>query len=174
MDISIFGLGYVGCVSLGCLAKNGHNVIGVDVSETKVKLINNGLPTIIEKDIDIVIQEQHLKGKISATSDFAYAINKTEISIVAVGTPSCKKGYLELKYVFNVAEHLGEALKDKREFHIVAIRSTVLPGTVTKFTKIVEEISGKKNNIHFAIVSNPEFLREGTAVYDYFHPLSPS
>lgn len=144
MNISIFGLGYVGCVSLGCLAKNGYTVIGVDVSETKVKLINSGLPTIIEKDIDVIIQEQHLKGKISATSDFDDAIKKTEISIVAVGTPSCKKGYLELKYVFNVAEHIGEALKDKTDFHIVAIRSTVLPGTVAKFAKLVEEISGKK------------------------------
>jgi GDP-mannose 6-dehydrogenase len=170
MNISIFGLGYVGCVSLGCLAKNGHTVIGVDTSETKVRQINNGLPTIIEKDIDIIIQEEHLKGKISATTDFNAAIEKTEVSIVAVGTPSSAKGHLNLEYIFTVAEHFAEALKNKDEFHTIAIRSTVFPGTIQKFEKIIEDGSGKKANKDFAVVSNPEFLREGTAVHDYYHP----
>jgi GDP-mannose 6-dehydrogenase len=170
MNISIFGLGYVGCVSLGCLAKNGHTVIGVDTSETKVRQINNGLPTIIEKDIDIIIQEEHLRGKISATTDFNYAIQKTDVSIVAVGTPSSAKGHLNLEYIFTVAEHLGEALKNKKEFHIVAIRSTVFPGTIQKFERLIEDASGKKANKDFAVVSNPEFLREGTAVHDYYNP----
>ena len=170
MDISIFGLGYVGCVSLGCLAKNGHKVIGVDVSETKVKQINSGLATIIEKDIDVIIKEEHLKGNISATTDFIIAIQKTEISIVAVGTPSSAKGHLNLNYIFKVAEHLGDALQKKDSFHTIAIRSTVFPGTIEKFEKIIETISGKKRNKDFAVVSNPEFLREGTAVYDYHHP----
>lgn len=170
MNISIFGLGYVGCVSLGCLAKNGHKVIGVDVSETKVKQINSGLATIIEKDIDVIIKEEHLKGNISATTDFIIAIQKTEISIVAVGTPSSAKGHLNLNYIFKVAEHLGDALQKKDSFHTIAIRSTVFPGTIEKFEKIIETISGKKRNKDFAVVSNPEFLREGTAVYDYHHP----
>ena len=100
MKISIFGLGYVGCVSLGCLAKNGHNIIGVDVSETKVKQINSGLPTIIEKDIDIIIQEEHLKGTISATTDFVQAVKDTEVSIIAVGTPSTSTGHLNLDFIF--------------------------------------------------------------------------
>jgi GDP-mannose 6-dehydrogenase len=127
MNISIFGLGYVGCVSLGCLAKNGHTVIGVDTSETKVRQINSGLPTIIEKDIDIIIQEEHLRGRISATTDFNYAIENTELSIVAVGTPSSPKGHLNLEYIFNVADHFAEALQSKEDFHVIAIRSTVFP-----------------------------------------------
>lgn len=170
MNISIFGLGYVGCVSLGCLARNGHTVIGVDVSETKVKQINSGLPTIIEKDIDVIVQEEHTKGRISATTDFDAAIKATEVSIIAVGTPSSDTGHLNLSYIFKVAENFGRVLATKEEFHIIAIRSTVMPGTAEKFAAIVEEFSGKKANVDFAMVSNPEFLREGTAVYDYFHP----
>jgi GDP-mannose 6-dehydrogenase len=170
MNISIFGLGYVGCVSLGCLARNGHTMTGVDTSETKVKQINRGLPTIIEKDIDVIIEEEHAKGKISATTDFIAAIKKTDVSIIAVGTPSGAKGHLNLEYIFKVAEHFGEALKKKDSFHVIAIRSTVFPGTLKKFSQIVEEISGKKRDIDFAVVSNPEFLREGTAVHDYFNP----
>jgi GDP-mannose 6-dehydrogenase len=170
MNISIFGLGYVGCVSLGCLAKNGHTVIGVDVSDTKVRQINSGLATIIEKDIDVIVQEEHTKGRISATTDFEDAIHKTEVSIIAVGTPSSATGHLNLSYIFKVAENFGRVLKLKNEFHAIAIRSTVMPGTADKFASIVEEFSGKKRNVDFAMVSNPEFLREGTAVYDYYHP----
>ncbi|HEY4109083.1 nucleotide sugar dehydrogenase [Puia sp.] len=170
MNISIFGLGYVGCVSLGCLARNGHNVIGVDVNETKVRQINNGLPTIIEKDIDIIIQEERSRNRIVATTDFAYAIKNTDISIIAVGTPSGENGHLNLSYIFQVANHFGQVMKEKKTFHVIAIRSTVLPGTVEKFAGIVEDISQKKHNVDFSVVSNPEFLREGTAVFDYNHP----
>ncbi|MDB5287247.1 MAG: GDP-mannose dehydrogenase [Mucilaginibacter sp.] len=170
MNISIFGLGYVGCVSLGCLAKNGHNVVGVDVSQTKVNQINNGLPTIIEKDIDVIIKEQFEAQRIRATTDFKEAIFNTEISIVAVGTPTGPNGHLNLDYIFNVANNLGEVLKEKNDFHIIAIRSTVMPGTSDKFAAIVEEVSGKKHGKDFAMVSNPEFLREGTAVKDYYNP----
>jgi GDP-mannose 6-dehydrogenase len=170
MNISIFGLGYVGCVSLGCLAQSGHTVIGVDISETKVKQINSGLPTIIEKDIDIIIHEEHEKGRISATTDFQKAILNTELSIIAVGTPSSNNGHLDLTYIFKVAEQFGEALKNKNEFHVISIRSTVMPGTTDKFAQIIEQKSGKKKNIDFAVVCNPEFLREGSAVHDYFNP----
>ena len=170
MDISIFGLGYVGCVSLGCLAKNGHNVIGVDVSETKVGQINKGLPTIVEKDIDVIIKEQFEAGRIKATTDFRCAILETEISIIAVGTPSTTHGHLNLEHIFNLAEDFGKVLAEKNSFHIISIRSTVMPGTADKFATIVEEKSGKLRNVHFAMVSNPEFLREGTAVQDYYNP----
>src|SRR5688572_4931373 len=108
MNISIFGLGYVGCVSLGCLARNGHNVTGVDVSQTKVDQINAGLPTIIEKDIDVIIREEHSNGRIKATTDFNKAIHDTDLSIVAVGTPSSNTGHLNLQYIFKVAENFGE------------------------------------------------------------------
>lgn len=170
MNISIFGLGYVGCVSIGCLAKNGHHVIGVDVSQVKVDQINQGMATIIEKDIDEMIAEQRKMGSIEATTDPTYAIEHSDITIVAVGTPSSSKGHLNLDYIFKVAEATGKALQIKDRFHVIAIRSTIMPGTCDRFAAIVEEFSGKKRNVDFAMVSNPEFLREGTAVHDYYHP----
>ncbi|MDP2685099.1 MAG: nucleotide sugar dehydrogenase [bacterium] len=170
MRISIFGLGYVGCVSLGCLANNGHSIIGVDVSDIKVNLINTGSPTIIEKDIDTIIADNFKKGRIEATKSHLDAVLKTDISIICVGTPSSEAGHLNMDYIFNTANQIGESLKDKNTFHTIAIRSTVLPGTNEKYGKIVEEASGKKRNVDFAIVSNPEFLREGSAVEDYYNP----
>lgn len=170
MNISIFGLGYVGCVSLGCLAKNGHNVIGVDVSNEKVDQINKGIATIVEKDIDEIILEQTKNGRISATTDSNKAVLNSEISIVCVGTPSSEKGHLNLEYIFGVAKNIGTTLIIKKEYHVVVIRSTIMPGTCEKVTRIIEEVSGKKAGIDFDVVDNPEFLREGTAVKDYFNP----
>ncbi|MCC9138544.1 nucleotide sugar dehydrogenase [Pontibacter silvestris] len=170
MVISIFGLGYVGCVSLGCLAKNGHQVIGVDVSPFKVDLINRGVPTILEKDIDTIIKDGFDKGKISATMCADEAVLNSEVSIICVGTPSSPHGHLNLSYIFKTAEQIGEALQEKEEFHTVVIRSTVLPGTNEKFGEIIEKVSGKKRGKHFSVVSNPEFLREGSAVKDYYRP----
>lgn len=170
MNISIFGLGYVGCVGAACCAKLGHKVIGNDISENKVNLINNGRPTIIEADIEDLIKEAHDKGLLEATMDYHYAVHNSEISFIVVGTPSSKEGHLNLKYIYAVAEQIGGAMKDKDEFHIIAIRSTVLPGTNKTVGEIVEKASGKENGKDFAIVSNPEFLREGTAVQDYMNP----
>ena len=170
MKISIFGLGYVGCVGAACLAKLGHHVIGNDVSENKVNLINQGKPTIIEADIDELIKEGHDKGLIEATMDYHYAVHNSEISFIVVGTPSSKEGHLNLNYIYGVARQIGEAMKDKHEFHIVAIRSTVLPGTNQKVGEIIAEASGKERGKDFTVVSNPEFLREGTAVKDYMEP----
>ncbi len=170
MNISIFGLGYVGCVGAACCAKLGHKVIGVDVSENKVNLINSGRPTIIEDEIEELCKEGHDKGLLSATMDTHYAVHNSEVSFIVVGTPSSKEGHLNLNYIYTVARQIGEALKDKEKFHIVAIRSTVLPGTNEKVGKIIEEASGKKRGEAFTIVSNPEFLREGTSVHDYFNP----
>jgi GDP-mannose 6-dehydrogenase len=170
MNISIFGLGYVGCVSLGCLAKNGHKIIGVDVSQTKVDQINSGKATIIEKDIDTIIANQRKAGNIEATTNAKEAVLKTEISIICVGTPSSDRGHLNLEYIFKVAEDIGYALKEKNEFHIIAIRSTITPGTCDKISILIENYSKKKRNHDFAVVDNPEFLREGTAVHDYFNP----
>lgn len=170
MKISIFGLGYVGCVSLGCLAKNGHIVVGVDINQNKVDLINQGMPTIIEKEIDSIIKNQFLKGKVSATTDPNEGVNNSEISIIAVGTPSTIHGHLNLDYIFEVSRSIGKAIKIKDEFHIIAIRSTILPGTCDKVAEVIEKNSGKKRNEGFAIVDNPEFLREGSAVADYYNP----
>lgn len=170
MNISIFGLGYVGSVGLGCLAKNGHRVIGVDLSEAKVNAINNGESPIVEKDIDKIIAEQHKTGNIEATQDSRYAVLNTDVSFICVGTPSTPNGHLNLSAIFKVAGEIGKSIKEKNRFHTVVIRSTVLPGTNETVTKIIEEVSGKESDKDFAIVSNPEFLREGTAVHDYFNP----
>jgi len=170
MNISIFGLGYVGCVSLACLAKNGHTVIGVDVVSQKNDRINLGKATIIEKDIDELIETYWKEGKISAIQDSKEAVMLTDISIVCVGTPSNVNGHLNLNAIYETAEHIGKALKFKDSFHITVIRSTVLPGTNQKVGEIIAKNSGKIRNVDFAIVSNPEFLREGSAVKDYFNP----
>ncbi|MCQ2146350.1 MAG: UDP-glucose/GDP-mannose dehydrogenase family protein [Bacteroidales bacterium] len=170
MKISIFGLGYVGCVGMGCLAAKGHEVIGVDVSEEKIRLINDGLPTIVERDIDVLISEARSKELISATKDYVEAVHSTDITFLCVGTPSSSNGHLNLDYIFQTAREIGEALREKEGFHVVVIRSTVFPGTNEKVTEMIEELSGKRRNVDFAVVSNPEFLREGTAVKDYQNP----
>lgn len=170
MNISIFGLGYVGCVGAACCAKLGHHVIGVDVTENKVSLINAGRPTIIEAEIDELVRAAHEKGLLEATQDTNYAVQNSDISFIAVGTPSTKQGHLNLDYIFECARNIGKALANKDSFHVVAIRSTVLPGTNANVAAIIEEASGKKEGTDFAMVSNPEFLREGTAVQDYLHP----
>ncbi len=170
MNISIFGLGYVGCVGMGCLASSGHQIIGVDVESLKVDLINQGQPTIIEKDIDKIIKEQFQKKNIRATIDHFDAVLNSEVSIICVGTPSSAQGHLNLEYIYQTAKQIGLALKEKDSFHVVAIRSTVLPGTNHRVGEIIEEVSGKRRNTDFSVVSNPEFLREGSAVQDYFNP----
>lgn len=170
MNISIFGLGYVGCVGIGCLASQGHKMTGVDVSDVKVNLINSGKPTIVEKDIDELIKKGFDEGRISATLDYKQAVLNTDISFICVGTPSAENGHLNLNFIYQTAKEIGESLKDKNGFHIVVIRSTVFPGTNAKISEIIENESGKHKNVDFAVVSNPEFLREGTAVNDYLNP----
>jgi GDP-mannose 6-dehydrogenase len=170
MNISIFGLGYVGCVSLGCLAKNGFTVVGVDVNNDKVDQINNGVATIVENEIDEIISTSLKNNRIKATTNVEEAVLQTDISIICVGTPSTEKGHLNLDYIYKVAESIGAALKSKNSYHIIAIRSTILPGTCEKVSRIIEMASGKKEGTDFDIVDNPEFLREGTAVHDYFNP----
>lgn len=170
MNISIFGLGYVGCVGAACFASMGHKVVGVDVSATKVNLIKEGRPTIIERDIEELTRKGHQSGLLTATTDATEAVRSTDISFIAVGTPGSGHGHLDLSYIYGVARQIGEALKDKESFHIVAIRSTVMPGTNKKVTDIIAEASGKTPGEAFAVVSNPEFLREGTSVKDFMNP----
>lgn len=170
MKISIFGLGYVGCVGMGCMADMGHKIIGVDINEEKVAMINNGHATIEEKDIDQLIKSGRKNNQIEATTDPQKAVLNTEISFICVGTPNLPNGHLDLRAIKSVAQSIGSALKNKNEYHIVVIRSTVTPGTNKKVGEIIEQESGKKNNDEFAIVSNPEFLREGSAVQDFFSP----
>tara|TARA_R110002124_G_scaffold280092_1_gene453164 strand:- start:2606 stop:3910 length:1305 start_codon:yes stop_codon:yes gene_type:complete len=170
MNISVFGLGYVGCVSMGCLSKLGHSVIGVDVSEHKVNLINAGKATIIEEGISELIEKGVESGNLKATTSAKEAVQETEFSFICVGTPVAPTGVMNLDYVKNVAQDIGQALREKDSFHVVAVRSTVPPGTCAMVSGIIQEISGKVPEINYTVISNPEFLREGTAVDDYFDP----
>lgn len=171
MKISIFGLGYVGAVSAACLAKDGHEVIGVDPSAIKLELINQGKTPIIEEDIGALIENAVKDGRLRATSDVGAAISESEISLICVGTPSQLNGRLDLKYVRRVCEEIGEAIKDKSEFHVVVARSTMLPGSMGSVViPTLEASSGKRAGVDFGVCNNPEFLREGTAVYDFYHP----
>lgn len=170
MDISVFGLGYVGCVSMACLAASGHSVIGVDINEAKVNLINQGGCPIVEKGLDELIAEQRLKGRLSATTDASEAVRQTEVSFISVGTPPQTTGHLDHSAVFRVIEDIAQGLKEKDTFHIIAIRSTVFPGTAEKAICLLQEISGKSKGTDFSLVINPEFLREGSALEDYYSP----
>ncbi len=171
MKISVFGLGYVGTVSAGCLANDGHEVIGVDPVQTKVNLINNGQTPIIEADIGQIIASMVQAGRLRATDDPAQAIEETDLSFVCVGTPSQANGNLDLRYMRRICEQIGQGLKDKAARHVVVIRSTILPGTMRKIViPILEESSGKKAGADFGVCHNPEFLREGSAVKDFNSP----
>ena len=171
MKISIFGLGYVGTVSAGCLAQDGHEVIGVDPVRTKVDMINAGQCPIIEADIGEVISATVKNGRLRATDDHAEAIHQTELSFVCVGTPSQANGNLDLTYIRRVCETIGKTLKNKPARHTVIIRSTILPGTMRQVViPTIEECSGKRAGVDFGICNNPEFLREGSAVKDFNSP----
>ncbi len=170
MNISVFGLGYVGCVGIGCLAQNGHRVVGVDTQLSKVQFINAGKPTIIEKDIDTVIAAQYGAGKISATISAAAAVEATQVSFICVGTPPTATGHLDLTAVLRVAENIGRALRTKTTRHVIAVRSTVMPGTSERVSEIIAQASGRQPGGDFVVVANPEFLREGTSIEDFEHP----
>ncbi len=171
MKISVFGLGYVGTVSAGCLANDGHEVIGVDPVATKVDLINNGQSPIVEVDIGEIIASTVRAGRLRATCDPPEAIAQTDLSFVCVGTPSQSNGNLDLRYIRRICEQIGEALRRKAERHTVVIRSTILPGTMREIViPALEETSGKRAGEEFGVCHNPEFLREGTAVKDFYAP----
>lgn len=171
MRISIFGIGYVGAVSAGCLADAGHWIIGVDPVATKVDLINNGQSPIIEKDIGDLIATAVKNGRMQATTEVREAVQDTDISFVCVGTPSQVNGNLDLKHIRRVCKSIGKALATKNSRHVVVIRSTILPGTMRGVViPVLEESSGKVAGRDFGVCNNPEFLREGSAVHDFRHP----
>ena len=170
-SISVFGLGYVGCVSAACFAGEGHRVIGVDVSKAKVDQINAGRSTIVEEGIAELVAKVVASGLLSATTDVAVAVAGTDISLVCVGTPSRPNGSIDLAYVVRVSQQIGAALKLKGKWHTVVIRSTVMPGTIdTHVIPAIEAASGLKHGVGFAVCSNPEFLREGTSIKDFRDP----
>ncbi len=170
MRISIFGLGYVGCIASACLADNDHRIISVDISEQKVDLVNRGRPTIVEKDIDELIMKHHESGNISATTNFIEAVKQTDVSFICVGTPVSETGHLNMKHIFKVTENIAKGIKEKQTNHVIAVRSTVPPGTNKKIGEIITEITGMEKDKDFFVVSNPEFLREGSAIQDFLNP----
>jgi GDP-mannose 6-dehydrogenase len=171
MDISIFGLGYVGVVSAACLAARGHNVIGVDVNQSKVDMINQGVSPIIEKDLPELLSQARDNGRLHATSDPQEAISKTALSFICVGTPSKPNGSLDTRHVERVCAEIGSCLKRKPPHHFIVLRSTVLPGTNRNLIiPILENSSGLRNGGGFSLCFNPEFMREATAIYDFNNP----
>ena len=171
MRISIFGLGYVGAVCAGCLSARGHQVIGVDISATKIDLINNGKSPIVEPGLEELLQQGLASGNLRGTTDVADAVLNSDVSFICVGTPSKKNGDLELNYIEGVCREIGLAMRDKTERHTVVIRSTVLPGTAKNVVlPILQDCSQKQAGVDFGLAVNPEFLRESTAIKDYDFP----
>src|ERR1700693_6047539 len=170
-SISVFGLGYVGTVTAACLAHPGHKVIGGDLSPAKVEAMQAGRSPIVEPKVSNLIAESHAAKHLHATSDSSYAVLNSEISFLCVGTPSLRNGKLDLGHMKPVCRDLGHVLKKKNGFHLVVLRTTVLPGTAeTIVVPALEKSSGKKLGRDFGVCVNPEFMREGTAVADFLEP----
>jgi GDP-mannose 6-dehydrogenase len=171
MKISVFGLGYVGTVSAASLAADGHDVVGVDVNAAKVALVNAGRSPIVEPDLEDLLARSVTEGRLRATTDTEDAVQSSEVSLLCVGTPSQRNGSLDLTYLDRVSQQIGAALRSKPSYHVVVVRSTVLPGTTHGVViPALERESGKTYGTGFGVSVNPEFLREGTALKDFRKP----
>ena len=171
MNVSVFGLGYVGSVSAASLAADGHTVVGVDVNPDKVASLNEGRSPIVEKGLEELIRDNAANGRLRATTSTPEAVHATDLSLICVGTPSRKNGSLDLTYLERVAGQIGDAIRTKGAYHVVVVRSTVLPGTTHDVViPALERSSGKKYGTGFGVTVNPEFLREGTAIHDFRNP----
>jgi GDP-mannose 6-dehydrogenase len=171
LKIAIFGLGYVGVVSAGCLARDGHTVIGVDTNPVKVDLINAGKNPIVEPELSEMIETAVAAGRLRATTEVGEATAEADLSLICVGTPSQINGNLDLSHVRHVCEAIGTALRAKPQTQVVVVRSTMLPGSMRDVViPALQDASGRRAGIDFDVCNNPEFLREGTAVRDYYNP----
>lgn len=171
MKISIFGMGYVGTVSGICLAYSGHEIVGVDVNSHKVSLINEGKCPIVERDLPEMMRVVHKQQSFLAVAGAADAVRRTEISFVCVGTPGNGNGNQDNSHVKRVCMEIGEALREKRDRHAVVVRSTLIPGSMEALViPTLEGASGKRAGVDFDVFFNPEFMREGNSVHDFFHP----
>jgi GDP-mannose 6-dehydrogenase len=171
MKLSIFGLGYVGTVTSACFARNGHEVLGVDINPQKVALVNDGKSPIVEEEIGEMVMENVRAGRLRATEEVKDAVLNTDISLICVGTPSNGNGSLSLHSVIGVCRSIAQELRHKKEYHLIVLRSTVLPGTVNRIIlPLLEQESGKKLGQGFGLCFNPEFLREGSSVKDFYAP----
>lgn len=170
-SVSVFGLGYVGAVTAACFAHKGHKVIGVDVNPAKVEMLESGRAPVLEPGLDQLVADAHKAGRLHATTDPLEAVSQSEISFLCVGTPSLRNGRLDLSSVERSCEEVGRALRAKKEFHWVVLRSTVLPGTARSLAiPTIEAASRRRADIDFAVCANPEFTREGSAVTDFLDP----
>jgi len=171
MKISVLGLGYVGTVVAGCLARAGHEVIGIDAEARKVELVNAGKSPIIEKEIGQIIEREVGAGRLSASTEVGVAVEQSDLILVCVGTPSRGNGDIDLKHVRRVCEQIGTALRSHPGAPVVVVRSTLPPGTTRELViPTLEASSGRHAGTDFGVCVNPEFLREGTAVHDYLDP----
>ena len=165
MKISIFGLGYVGAVSLACLSRDGHEVVGVDIDLAKLELIAAGKTPVVEEGMVELMATVAAGGKLRVTTDPQQAVHDTEISLVCVGTPSAANGSQDQTAVLRLAAEIGRAIAAKAAPHVVVFRSTLVPGTVENVLRpIIEEASGKKDGEGFFLCFQPEFLREGSSI----------
>jgi GDP-mannose 6-dehydrogenase len=169
MRISVFGLGYVGCITAACLARDGHFVIGVDVNEAKVRAIQEGLSPLLEPGLAEIIEEVTHARRLQATRDAEYAALNTAVSLICVGTPSTLHGGLDARYVLGVCRQIGAALRGQSDYHVVALRSTVLPQVLQKCRDALHDTADRTEDT-LGFVANPEFLREGSGVHDFYHP----
>ncbi|MBS0446975.1 MAG: UDP-glucose/GDP-mannose dehydrogenase family protein [Proteobacteria bacterium] len=171
MNISIFGLGYVGAVSLACLGRDGHDVIGVDIDPAKLDLIRAGKTPVVEEGMVELMERVAASGRVTVTTDVGRAVRDSEISLVCVGTPSAANGSQDQGAVLRLAEAMGRAIAEKSEPHVVVFRSTLVPGTVEDVLRpIIERTSGKRDGEGFFLCFQPEFLREGSSIRDYDKP----
>ena len=171
MRVSIFGLGYVGAVSAACLAERGHIVIGVDPNAAKVELINSGRAPVVEAELAELTHRAVSEKRLTATSDPVNAVLDSDVTFVCVPTPSLTNGNLDFRYVERVCAEIGAALREKGSFHVVVMRSTILPGTLQDLViPTLERASGRRAGEDFGVCHNPEFLRESTAVADFRSP----
>ncbi len=171
MKISIFGLGYVGAVSLACLSRDGHQVTGVDIDRSKLDLIAAGKTPVVEEGMVDLMKAVAASGRVNVTTDAEQAVLDTDISLVCVGTPSAANGSQDQGAILNLAELMGAALARKTKPHVVVFRSTLVPGTVEDVLRpIIEKRSGKKDGVDFYLCFQPEFLREGSSIRDYDKP----
>lgn len=171
MKICVLGLGCVGAVSAACLAREGHEVLGVDTERAKVDLINAGRSPILEKDLDTIMAGEVAAGRLRASTELGQAMRHTDLAMVCVGTPSMPNGGIHLRYLSRVCEQIGLAIASHPGAPVIVMRSAMLPGTMREVAiPILERSSGKKAGEEFGLCINPEFLRQGTAVHDYAHP----
>ena len=171
MKVSVFGLGYVGAVTAACLAKEGHTVIGVDVAEEKVKLINEGQSPLLEEGMAELVSEVVGTGRLSATTDTAKAVAASDLALVCVGTPSRQNGSLDDRYIHQVIEEIGNELAGRQSPFLVVVRSTVTPGTMTGLVMpLLESATGKPAGDGYDVAFHPEFLREGSSIADFYAP----